>query len=384
MDLRTQVIHAGVDRDPHTGASSVPLYLASTFSQESPDVTGAYDYTRSGNPTRDALEATLAELEGGEAASAFSSGMAAVSSVLMLFEPGDHLLVCEDVYGGTYRVLTRLFDRWGLTVTFVDTTDPDRVRQAIRPETKGLFIETPSNPLLKITDLREMASIAQEYELLSIADGTFMTPYLQRPLDFGFDIVLHSGTKFLNGHSDVLAGVAVARTREVGRRIRFVQNAFGAVLGVQDAWLLLRGVKTLAVRMEAEQAAAQRIAEALTGMEGVREVFYPGLATHPGHATHMQQASGGGAVISFTLEDAGVARAFLGGVKLPLLAVSLGGVESILTYPVTMSHAAMPKAERERRGITDSLVRLSIGLESAEDILADIERALDKARKSPA
>lgn len=380
MDLQTRIIHAGVDRDPFTGASSVPMYLASTFAQETIDAHGEYDYTRSGNPTRGALEKAVAELEGGTAAFAFASGMAATSSVLLLFEPGDHLVVSEDVYGGTFRVLTQLFNRWGLTVTFVDTTRPERVREAITEKTRALFIETPSNPFLKITDLRSMVEIARERGLLTIADDTFATPYLQRPLELGFDIVVHSATKFLNGHSDVLAGLVVVRTGELAKRVKFVQNAFGAVLGVQDSWLLLRGMKTLGVRLEAEQRSAEIIANALTEMDGVARVYYPLLKNHPGRQIHQRQASGGGAVISFELESPAMARAFLGQVKLPLLAVSLGGVESILTYPLTMSHAAMPQAERELRGITGALVRLSVGLESTADLLADLKQALASAR----
>jgi cystathionine beta-lyase len=376
MDFQTKIIHAGVDRDPVTGASSVPLYLASTYHQTDPEQLGAYDYTRSGNPTREALEKAIAELDGGAAGFAFASGMAATSSVLLLFQPGDHLVVSEDVYGGTFRVLTKLFSHWGLSVTFADTTRPEAVRAAITDKTRALFIETPSNPLLKITDLNAIVEIARERNLLTIADNTFATPYLQRPLEFGFDIVVHSATKFLNGHSDVLAGLAVVRTPELAKRLKFIQNAFGAVLGVQDAWLLLRGMKTLGVRLEAEQKTAETVARALLTLPQVRKVHYPLLEGHPGRDIHRAQASGGGAVISFELEDEAQTRAFLKKVHLPLLAVSLGGVESILTYPATMSHAAIPREERERLGITGSLVRLSVGLESADDLLADIHQAL--------
>lgn len=379
---RTQIVHAGVDRDPVTGASSVPIYLASTYAQEDIGKSREYDYTRSGNPTRAALEKALAELEGGAAGFAFASGMAATSSVLLLFQPGDHLVVSEDVYGGTFRVLTRLFSRWGLSASFVDTTDPDKVRAAITDRTRALFIETPSNPLLRITDLRKMAQIAHECGLLAIADGTFATPYLQRPLEYGFDIVIHSATKFLSGHSDVLAGAAVVREAELGRRVGFIQNAFGAVLGVQDCWLLLRGLRTLGVRIEAAQQTALIVARELTTMPGIARVYYPLLENHPGREVHQAQAGGGGAVISFELASEALARAFLGAMRLPLLAVSLGGVESILTYPVTMSHAAMPEAERMRRGITGALVRLSVGLEASDDLLADIRQALAKATES--
>ena len=380
MELATRIVHAGVDRDPATGASSVPLYQASTYSQADPEHPGAYDYVRSGNPTRAALEKALAELEGGAAALAFASGMAAVSSALLLFRPGDHLVVGMDIYGGTYRVLTRLFSRWGLKASFVDTTDPAGVKSAITPETKAIWVETPSNPLLKITDLAAVAALARAHGLLAIADGTFTTPFLQRPLEHGFDLVVHSATKFLNGHSDVLAGAAVARSPELGQSLRFIQNAFGAVLGVQDSWLLMRGLKTLGARLAAEQATAHWLAERLRELPEVTRVHYPLLSDHPGREIHLRQASGGGAVLSFELADTAIARSFLRRLKLPLLAVSLGGVESIVTYPATMSHASMPAGERERRGITDRLVRMSVGLEAGADLLEDIRQALEAKR----
>ncbi len=376
MNERTRLIHSGRDRDPHTGASSIPIYQVSTFDQPDPEHLGAYDYARSDNPTREALEHTIAVLEGGARGLAFASGMAATSSALLLFQTGDHLVVGRDTYGGTYRVLTTIFKRWGLDVTFVDSTDTESVRRAVTPATRGLFVETPANPLLQVTDLRAMATIAREHNLLAITDNTFMTPYLQRPLELGFDVVVHSATKFLGGHSDVIAGLAVTRDAELGRRLKAVQNSFGAILGPQDAWLVQRGVKTLAVRLEAQQQAAGEIARWLQGRSDICRVYYPGLESHPGHDVHARQAGGGGAVISFELADGPTAVAFLKRVKLPLVAVSLGGVESILSYPATMSHAAMPRDERLARGITDGLVRLSVGLESAEDLIADMEAAL--------
>lgn len=377
MNDRTRLIHAGPDRDPHTGASSIPIYQISTYHQPDPEHLGPLDYARSDNPTRQALEDTLAELEGGVRGLAFASGMAATSSVLLLFQPGDHLVVGRDIYGGTYRILTTVFQRWKLDVTFVDSTRPDLVRQAIRPETRGLFVETPANPLLQITDLRAMVAIAREHHLLAITDNTFMTPYLQRPLALGFDIVVHSATKFLGGHSDLIAGVAIAREESVGRRLRAIQNAFGAILGPHDSWLVSRGLKTLAVRLDAQQRTAGQVAQWLASRSDVRRVYYPGLETHPGHAIHAAQSAGPGAVVSFELADGPAAVGMMKRVKLPLVAVSLGGVESILSYPATMSHAAMPKAERLSRGITDGLVRLSVGLESAEDLIADLGAALD-------
>jgi cystathionine beta-lyase len=287
------------------------------------------------------------------------------------------LVVCEDVYGGTFRVLSTLFKGWGLEASFVDATDLAAIAQAIRPETKAIYLETPSNPLIKITDLRGAVALAREKGLLTIVDNTFMTPYLQRPLELGCDIVLHSGTKFLNGHSDVLCGFAVTGDPELGQRLRFIQNAFGAVLGPQDSWLVLRGLKTLKVRMEESQASAKLIVSWLTEQKAVAKVYYPGLAGHPGYQTHLTQASGPGAVLSFELVDYDTTRRLLEGVKLAAFAVSLGGVESILSYPAKMSHAAMPAAEREARGIKDTLVRLSVGLEDGEDLIADMDRVLN-------
>ena len=377
MDIATRLIHAGATVEPVTGALSVPLYHASTYAQPSVDTFGTWDYARSGNPTRHALEEAIAGLEGGTVACAFGSGMAATSSTLLLFQPGDHLIVCDDVYGGTFRVMTRLFSRWGLTVTFVDATDPANIAAAIRPETKALFLETPSNPLLKIIDLRAAATIARERGLLTVVDNTFMTPYFQRPLELGCDIVVHSGTKFLNGHSDVVCGFAVTADPDLGERLRFIQNAFGAVLGPHDSWLTLRGLRTLKVRMEESQKSAGTIARWLADQHRVRQVWYPGLPGHPGHEVHQAQSSGPGAVLSFELDSYELTKKVLEGVKLMAFAVSLGGVESILSYPARMSHAAMPPEERALRGISDSLVRLSVGLESTGDLIMELDRLMN-------
>jgi len=376
MKFSTRLIHGSHSIDPATGALSIPVSQTSTFAQKSVDHFGKYDYSRSGNPTREALEEAVASLEGGSHAYAFGSGMAAISSTLMLFAPGDHLVVCEDVYGGAFRAMTKLFGQWGLKVTFVDATDLDAVEDAIFPETKAIYLETPSNPLLKITDLRGAASIAKKRGLLTIVDSTFMTPYLQRPLELGCDIVLHSGTKFLNGHSDVVCGFAVVNDDKLAHRIGFVQNAFGAILGPQDCWLTLRGLKTLKIRMEESQRSAVRIAEWLSVSPKVKRVFYPGLKSHPGYEIHRSQTSGPGAVLSFELEDYPLTRKVLEGVELSAFAVSLGGVESIISYPARMSHAAMPPSERAARGISDTLVRFSVGLEDTDDLIADFARLL--------
>jgi cystathionine beta-lyase len=377
MKFATRIIHNGHEVDPYTKAVGVPICQVSTFHQESLDQFGKYDYARSGNPTREALEETIALLENGTRGFAFASGMAAISSVLLLFSPGDHLVVCEDVYGGTYRVLTTLFSRLGIEASFVDTTDLAEIRKAIRPNTRGLYLETPSNPLLKITDLVGAAGIAREHGILTMVDNTFMTPYLQRPLDLGCDIVLHSGTKFLNGHSDVICGFAVVRDSGLAARIGFVQNSFGAILGPQDSWLVLRGMKTLKVRMEESQRGALAVVDWLCRQERVVEVFYPGLATHPGFAIQQTQAAGPGAVLSFTVATIDLTRKLLEDLTLAAFAVSLGGVESIISYPAKMSHAAMSREEREARGITDTLVRLSVGLEDPEDLIADFDRVLN-------
>jgi cystathionine beta-lyase len=377
MKIGTRIIHGGHEIDPYTKGLSTPIYQVSTFAQESVDHFGKYDYARSANPTREALEDTVAQLENGTRGFAFASGMAAISSTLLLFSPGDHLVVCEDVYGGTFRVLTSLFSRLGIEVTFVDTTELANIEANFRDNTRGLFLETPSNPLLKITDLAGAAKLARERGIVTLVDNTFMTPYFQRPLDLGCDIVLHSGTKFLNGHSDVICGFAVVKDVELAKRIRFIQNAFGAILGPQDSWLVLRGLKTLKVRMEESQRGAVAVVNWLAGQKRVREVLYPGLPAHHGHEIHLRQSSGPGAVLSFTLESPELTRRVLEGVKMAAFAVSLGGVESIISYPARMSHAAMPLQEREARGITDTLVRLSVGLEDAEDLIADLDRVIN-------
>jgi len=376
LDWETKLIHAGLDPDEHYGALSVPIYHTSTYQQRSVEEPGRYEYGRSGNPTRNALETLIADLEEGEHGFAFGSGVAAIASALSLLEAGQHVLACRDIYGGTYRLLTALFPRFGITHTFVDATDIEAVTRAIRPETKALFLETPSNPLLKITDLAACARLARERGLLTIVDNTFMTPYLQRPLELGCDVVVHSATKFLGGHSDVVAGLAVVADRELAARLRFVQTAFGAVLGPQDSWLVMRGIRTLKVRMDAQQETARKLADWLSSHTQVGEVYYPGLPRHPGAQLHSTQSSGPGCVLSFTLADAEAAKRFLHSVRLLVPAVSLGGVESILTYPATMSHAALPPSRREELGVGDNLVRLSVGLESFADLQQELERAL--------
>ncbi|MDR2485669.1 MAG: PLP-dependent aspartate aminotransferase family protein [Treponema sp.] len=376
MNLGTALIHNGHETEPLTGALGVPIIQTSTFDQGDLSAPQEYDYARSGNPTRKALEEIIATLEGGAKGYAFGSGIAAISSVLGIFSAGDHIVAAEDVYGGTWRILHAFYKRWGLETTVADAADPDALRRAIKPHTKALFLETPSNPLLKITDLKACLGIAHEAGLLSIVDNTFMTPYFQQPLKLGADIVVHSATKFLGGHSDVISGLAVTGTEELGKQVYAVQNSFGAVPGPWDAWLVMRGIKTLKVRMEAQQASARKLAAWLLTHNKVEEVFYPGLESHPGRHIHEAQASGAGAVLSFKTKTLEQALRFLGKVKLAATAVSLGGVETIASYPVKMSHGSMPPKERARLGITGTLIRISVGLEDAEDLIADFDQAL--------
>lgn len=376
VSFATRILHTGNELDPVTGASAFPIYQASTFHQEDPWNPPAYEYARSGNPTRHALEDAIAQLEGGTRGFAFGSGMAAITTTLFLFSQGDHIVACDDIYGGTFRALTQLINRFGIETTFVDATDLEAIRTAIRPNTKGLFLETPSNPTMKIIDLQGAAQIAKEHGLLSIIDNTFMTPYLQRPLELGIDIVIHSATKFLGGHSDVVAGVVVVRDEELGKRLYFLQNACGGVLGPQDCFLLQRGLKTLKVRMDASCASAEKIASYLEARGDLERVFYPGLPNHPGHEIQKKQADGFGAVVSFDVGSEARARRLMERVQLPLVAVSLGAVESILSYPRMMSHNGMPAEERLKRGIGDGLLRFSIGLEDPDDLIADLEQAL--------
>jgi cystathionine beta-lyase len=376
MYFETTLIHNGYETDPTTGALSVPVVQASTFDQGDLREPREFEYSRGGNPTRKALEETIAILEKGSNGYAFGSGVAAIASVLGIFASGDHIIAAEDIYGGTYRLLNTFFKRWGLEVTSVDTTNPDAIKNVIRPNTKAVFLETPSNPLFKITDLKACSSIAKEHGLVSIVDNTFMTPYLQRPIELGADIVIHSATKFLGGHSDVISGLAVTATRELGKRVYAVQNSFGTVPGPWDAWLVMRGIKTLKVRLEEEQKTARLIALWLLQQDEVEAVYYPGLKEHPGAAIHKAQSGGGGAVLSFKTKTAEQAHRFLSNVKLAATAVSLGGVETIVSYPVKMSHASIPLAERQKLGITDTLIRISAGLENAEDLIADFDQAL--------
>jgi cystathionine beta-lyase/cystathionine gamma-synthase len=376
MKFGTRLIHNGNELDKQTGALSIPIYQASTYEQSNIEARQEFIYSRSGNPTRKALENTITYLEGGYAGFAFASGMAATASVLATFSAHDHIIICEDVYGGTYGIATSFFNRFDLDISFVDATNVDNIARAINPKTRAIFLETPSNPLLKITDIKSVVALAKEKQLLTMIDNTFMSPCLQRPLELGMDIVIHSATKFIGGHSDVLGGLVVARTEELAHKIYDVQSGFGAVLWPQDSWLLLRGLKTLKIRMEAEQKTTGMLADWLAGHRAVREVYYPGLARHPGREIHYAQADGAGAVLAFRCKTQEKAVKFLQKVKLGVVAVSLGGVETIISYPAKMSHASVPLNERCRLGIHDDLLRVSVGLEDIEDLLEDFDRAL--------
>ncbi len=376
MRSKTRLIRAGIPEDPTTGAVSVPIYQVSTYHQEAVGKHKGYEYSRTGNPTRRALEELMKDLEGGVAGFAFSSGMAAITAVIMLLNAGDHIVLTDDVYGGTFRVVTKVLQRFGISATFVDTTDVRNIEAAIQPNTKALYLETPTNPLLKVSDIAACAQFAKSRGLLVIVDNTFMSPYWQSPIELGADIVVHSATKYLGGHSDVVAGIAVVNSPELAESLHFIQNSTGAVLGPQDSWLLIRGIRTLGVRMEAAERTARRIAEFLIEHPRVQHVYYPGLPSHPGHDVASKQARGFGAMISFDVGSLEKADEVLANVKYFTLAESLGAVESLISVPARMTHASIPKERRDELGITDGLIRISVGLEDAEDLLEDLASAL--------
>lgn len=376
MRAKTKLIHAGIVGDEATGAVSTPIYQVSTYKQEAVGKFKGYEYSRTGNPTRHALEVLISELEGGVAGFAFASGMAATSSVMMLFSKGDHVILTDDVYGGTFRVISKVLNRFGIEATFVDTGDLTNVEAAIQENTKAIFLESPTNPLLKITDIEAISKFAKEKGLLTIVDNTFMTPYFQQPISLGADIVVHSATKYLGGHSDVVAGLVVVNSDQLATDLHFVQNSVGAVLGPQDSWLLMRGIKTLGIRMEEHNINAHRIAEFLNNHEAVSNVFYPGLATHPGHNLMKKQATGFGGMISFDVGSGEKADELLAKLRYFTLAESLGAVESLISVPARMTHASIPSERRAQLGITDGLVRISVGIEDVEDLLEDLTQAL--------
>ncbi len=382
MRFDTLAIHAGQEPDPTTGAIMTPVFFTSTYVQAGPGEHKGYEYSRTRNPTRTALEGCLAALEGAAHGFAFASGLAATDCLVHLLETGDHVVVSDDVYGGTFRQFDKVFRRMGLSFSFVDMTKPELVEAAITPKTKMLWVETPTNPMLKLIDLTRMAELARKHGLISVCDNTFMTPYFQRPLKHGFDVVTHSTTKYLNGHSDVVGGFSCTNDAKLAERIAFLQNAIGGTPGPMDSFLVLRGVKTLHLRMQRHQENAFKIAEWLGAHPLVSKVTYPGLTSHPQHALAKQQMTGFGGMMTFDMKG-GLenARTFLKAVKIFACAESLGGVESLIEHPAIMTHASVPKENREKLGITDGLIRLSVGIEDAHDLIDDLAQAFQAISK---
>jgi cystathionine gamma-lyase len=376
MRIETQAIHAGQAPDPTTGAIMTPIYQTSTYVQSGPGEHKGFEYSRSQNPTRFALEANIAALEGARYGIATASGCAAVTTVMHLWNAGDHIVCCDDVYGGTYRLFTKVLARHGMEFSFVDLSDPAALTAALRPNTKAVWVETPTNPLLKLVDLGAVATICRERGPRLVVDNTFMSPVFQRPLELGADIVVHSSTKYLNGHSDVIGGVIVTDDPALAEPLSFLQNALGAVPGPMDAWLVLRGTKTLDVRMERTNANAMELARFLAGHPKVARTIYPGLPSHPQHALAERQMRGFGGLISFDTGSIDAAKRLLGRVRLLALAESLGGVETLISHPAVMTHASVPPERRAAIGITEGLVRISVGIEDVHDLEGDLEQAL--------
>jgi len=382
MRIESRLAQIGSVRDSVTGAVSYPIYQATAFRHPGLGQSTGFDYARTKSPTRMVLEEAAAELESGDAGFACSSGMAALQTVFALFRQGDHLLVSLDLYGGTYRLIEQVMSRFGLTASYVDTNDIAALEAEWRPgSTKAVLIETPTNPLMMITDLAKVSEWAKSRGLLVIVDNTLMTPYFQRPIELGADIVVHSATKYLGGHNDVLAGLIVTKGKELSERMAFLHNSIGAVLGPQDSWLLMRGMKTLALRMERHQENALRVAEYLLGHPLVEEVYHPGLPQHPGHDIHRKQSSGNTGIFSFRVKDARLVEPVLRHVKLIAFAESLGGVESLMTYPAVQTHADIPEEIRRAVGVDDRLLRLSVGIEHSEDLIEDLGQALERAAR---
>lgn len=379
--FESALIHGGVYGDKFTGAVNVPIYQTSTFEQEGLGQHKGWEYARTGNPTRHAVETLIAELEGGVGGFAFSSGMAAITAVLSLFQSGDRVIISKNVYGGTFRVLDKIFRNFGISYSFEDTTDLNGLKERLTQDVKAILIESPANPLLTVTDISGIATIAKEYGILTIVDNTFMTPYLQRPLVLGADIVVHSATKYLGGHSDLIAGLVVVKTEELAERLGFIQNATGGVLAPFDSFLLVRGIKTLGVRMDRHVDNALNVAKYLQEHEAVKKVYYPGFADAQGYEINQKQAKNGGAMISFELKEKYNINKFFSSLRLIALAESLGGVESLVCHPATMTHASIPEEKRKEIGISDALIRLSIGIEGVDDLLFDIEQAIAESEE---
>lgn len=380
MNLNSKLIHGGVDGDKVTGAVNVPVYLTSTYKQPRFGENLGYEYSRTGNPTREAVEKLIADLENGVRGFAFASGMAAITAVLNLFKSGDKILINDNLYGGTFRVIDKIFSNFNLSYEVVkDFNNYDF--SSVDKSVKAIIIETPTNPLLTITDLEKVSKVAKEAGLLTIVDNTFMTPYLQNPLDFGVDIVVHSATKYLGGHSDTVAGLVVVNSEELGERLHFIQNSTGGVLPPFDSYLLIRGIKTLSVRLDRHLENAKAIVEFLQGQDAIEKIYYPGIKEHPGYEINKKQARGAGAVISFALKESYDFKKFIDSLELITFGESLGGVESLLCHPATMTHAALPEEARKALGINDRLLRLSVGIEDKNDLIDEIRRAIENSRK---
>ncbi|GIM30199.1 cystathionine gamma-synthase [Clostridium polyendosporum] len=375
--FETKAVHGNKPYDLVTGAISVPIYQCATFRHEGVGRSTGYDYSRVQNPTREELEKTLAILENGKECLAFTSGMAAISNLFTVFSPGDHIILSEDLYGGTYRVTEEIFNKYGLTSSYVDTSGLSSLIENIRKNTKAIFIETPSNPMMRITDLKAVVAIAKERNILTIVDNTFLSPYFQKPLDLGIDIVVHSGTKYLSGHNDTLSGFVILNDLTLAEKLRNIQKSIGACLPAFDSWLTLRGIKTLAIRLDRQQENAIKIAKWLKNHKNIEQVFYPGLEDHKGHEILKEQASGYGAMISFVVDSEETAKRILERVKIILFAESLGGVETLITYPEQQTHANIPENMRNRVGVTSKLLRISVGIENVDDLINDLKGALE-------
>jgi cystathionine beta-lyase/cystathionine gamma-synthase len=377
MNITTQAVQIGLEWDSRTGAVSVPIYQTATFRHPGLGQSTGFDYTRSGNPTRQALEDGIARLDGGSRGFAYSSGMAAITNLLLLFRSGDHIVVTEDLYGGTCRLFDKVFSQFGLTFTYVDTSDSAQVSAAIRPETRALFVESLTNPLLKFADIPALAALCREQDLLLIVDNTFLTPYLLKPLELGADITVYSASKYLAGHNDTVAGLVVVKEPQLAEQIYFHQNAAGAVLGPQDSWLLIRGIKTLGVRLDRQQENALRIARWLKSHPAIARVYYPGLDEHPDHGLMQRHCRGYGAMIAFEVDNPSLVEQILVKTQLISFAESLGGVESLITFPEVQTHADIPQELRARLGINNRLLRLSVGIEDCDDLIGDLAQALE-------
>ena len=380
-NIESALIHGGIYGDEYTKAVNVPIYQTSTYEQSGIGETPKWEYSRTGNPTRAALEALIAELEGGKAGFAFASGMAAITAVLSLFHTGDKILISSNVYGGTFRVLDKIFSNFGIGYSIEDTTNISELEKKITSDVKAILVESPANPLLTVTDLKAVADLAKKHNILSVVDNTFMTPYLQRPIELGIDIVIHSATKYLGGHSDVVAGLVVVNDDELTKKVAFIQNSTGGVLAPFDSFLLIRGIKTLAVRLDRHVENAQKAANFLKNHKAVKKVYYPGLPDAQGYEINKKQAKNGGVMISFELYENYNIKKFFKSLKFVALAESLGGVESLVCHPASMTHASIPYEVRQKIGITDGLIRLSIGIENIDDILSDIEQAIAESEE---